>query len=202
VSDSPPHIQSPARRHKTQRLGLIALGLIATLSILGGQAPIGDLGEVGVSTRPAGTPPAEFNANWVAAEVQRVNPTLSDPELDRIGAAVMRCGERHGLDPVLVTAVLRVESGGRPWARSPKGATGLMQVMPHMFGSLEVAGNLATIESNIGVGCLILADNIRRLGEDDGILAYFWGSNIRGDRYLERVRAARAALREPRETES
>jgi hypothetical protein len=80
------------------------------------------------------------------------------------------------------------------------GAVGLMQVMPHMASPLEVAGNLTTIESNVEAGCMILADNIRRLGEEDGISAYFWGSDIRGVAYLLRVRAARAAL--DRQTES
>jgi hypothetical protein len=178
------------------------LGLIATLSVVGSRAPIGEFGAMGVSAQPTVARSGDFDEAWVASELQRVNPTLSSRELERIGAAVLRCSDRHDLDPVLVTAVLRVESGARPWVRSPKGATGLMQVMPHMFGPLEVAGNLTTIESNIEVGCLILADNIRRLGEDDGILAYFWGSEIRGDRYLERIRAARAALRASDETES
>jgi len=70
-----------------------------------------------------------------------------------------------------------------------------MQVMPYMVEGMHMAGNLTTIESNIEAGCLILADNIRRLGEDDGISAYFWGSNIRGVAYLDRVRAAHAAVR-------
>jgi hypothetical protein len=33
------------------------------------------------------------------------------------------------------------------------------------------------------------------MGEGDGILAYFWGPNIRGVAYLERVRAAQAEVR-------
>ena len=57
-----------------------------------------------------------------------------------------------------------------------------------------LAGNLATIESNIEGGCFLLADNIRRLGEEDGISAYFWGSDIRGLAYLARVRATREAV--------
>jgi hypothetical protein len=42
---------------------------------------------------------------------------------------------------------------------------------------------------------MILAGNIRRLGEEDGISAYFWGSDIRGVTYLNRVRAARERLK-------
>jgi hypothetical protein len=63
-----------------------------------------------------------------------------------------------------------------------------MQVMPHMFRALRLPGNVAHIEANIEAGCLLLADNIRRLGEDDGISAYYWGRRIRGDGYLRRVR--------------
>lgn len=127
--------------------------------------------------------------------IGQANPQLSERELQRIGAAVLRFSAKYELDPELVTAVLLVESGGRPWARSPKGAMGLMQVMPHMLAPLGFAGNMTTIESNVEAGCLILASNIRRLGEEDGISAYFWGSEIRGPGYLQRVRAARAEVR-------
>ena len=138
---------------------------------------------------------AQYDSTRVAAILQSVNPALSDDELRRIGGAVMRSSDAYRLDPQLVTAVMLVESSARPWVRSPKGAVGLMQVMPYMVEGMELAGNLATIESNIEAGCAILADNIRRLGENDGISSYFWGSDIRGVAYLDRVRAARAQVR-------
>jgi hypothetical protein len=69
-----------------------------------------------------------------------------------------------------------------------------------MAESLELSGSLAAIETNIEAGCWILADNIRRLGEEDGISAYFWGSEIRSVSYLERVREARAAIRSASES--
>jgi hypothetical protein len=72
---------------------------------------------------------------------------------------------------------------------------GLMQVMPYVARPMGMAGNFATIESNVEAGCFILASNIDRLGEEDGISAYFWGSDIRGVAYLDRVRAARAEVR-------
>ena len=133
-------------------------------------------------------------ARRIAALVRDVNPALSESEGLRIGKAVLNSSARFELDPELVTAVLLVESGGRPWVRSPKGAVGLMQVMPHMASGLQIAGNLTIIESNIEAGCSILSGNIRRLGEADGISAYFWGSEIRGVGYLDRVREARAVV--------
>lgn len=124
-----------------------------------------------------------------------INPLLSATERARIAAAVVRYSDRYGLEPELVTAVILVESHARPWVHSSKGAVGLMQVMPHMMSPMGLAGNAATIESNVEAGCSILASNIRRLGLERGISAYFWGSDIRGVAYLEKVLEARERVR-------
>lgn len=153
----------------------------------------------GVPSEPTS---ADARADQAAASVERIaaivgdaNPVLSENQRARIGRSVLRSSETHNLDPQLVTAIILVESGARPWVRSPKGAVGLMQVMPHMAEPLDLRGSLVSIEHNIEAGCFILADNIRRLGQADGISAYFWGSQIRGVAYLDRVRAARASVR-------
>ena len=49
------------------------------------------------------------------------------PDLE---AFIDRVSAREGVDAKLVRAVIEVESGYRPRARSPKGAMGLMQLMP------------------------------------------------------------------------
>jgi soluble lytic murein transglycosylase-like protein len=171
-------------RSRVALLALLAFGLLIDGPPAGGSASISD----GIADQAA-------LEQRIAEVVHGRNPTLSSGESERIGRAVVRSATKYGLDPELVTAVLIVESDGRPWAQSHKGAVGLMQVMPYMVSGMYLAGNLTTIESNIEAGCVILADNIRRLGEDDGISAYFWGSNIRGVAYLDRVRAAHAAVR-------
>ncbi len=131
----------------------------------------------------------------LVAHLRDRNSSLSVEERHRVIEAVLRSSRRHGLDPFLVTAVLLVESDARPWAMSGKGAIGLMQVMPHMVENLPLAGNLSTIESNVEAGCFILADNINRLGEDNGISSYFWGRRIRGVAYLEKVQETLAWVR-------
>lgn len=182
------------------RVGLLAL--LAGLVLSGGAGTPGSA-RVGASPHAPSSSSSQrgsLGAQEVAKLVASVNPALSESERVRIGRAVLRYSAKYALDPELVTAVLLVESSARPGAQSPKGALGLMQVMPHMIRPLGMAGNPSTIESNIEAGCWILAGNIRRLGEADGISAYFWGSEIRGVAYLERVRAARDRVR--RETHS
>ncbi|MGI9591783.1 MAG: transglycosylase SLT domain-containing protein [Myxococcota bacterium] len=127
--------------------------------------------------------------------LQGLNPGLLPDERRRIAAAVVKYSAKYELDPALVLAVISRESTARPWVRSSKGAVGLMQVMPYMQGSLLVAGNLTHVESNIEAGCMILADNIRRLGERRGISAYFWGNDVRNGSYFEAVDATRARIR-------
>ncbi len=127
----------------------------------------------------------------LAAKAPRLDPLLSG----RIAASIARCGREQALAPDLVLAVLMQESSGRPGAHSPKGAIGLMQVMPHMYEVLALPGSVAHVEANIEAGCRLLADNIRRLGEERGISTYCWGNAVGNDRYLRRVQKLRRDLR-------
>lgn len=161
-----------------------------------GADPSGKLPDVGAG--PA-TAARRVRQAWIDHALRSANPRLDGWTRGRITRSVLRCEQDQGLDPDLVLAVLLVESSARPDARSPKGAVGLMQVMPHMFRALDLPGGVAHLEANVEAGCILLADNIRRLGEAEGISAYFWGSSIGGDDYLKRVRSMRALLaRAPR----
>lgn len=70
----------------------------------------------------------------------RENPGIenrfADPDIydDLIRSA----SDRFGVPFLLIKAVIRVESAFNPWAASPKGARGLMQIMPKNFSALSV----------------------------------------------------------------
>jgi len=191
-----PATQSGLRQRRRSVLLLLGLSLILVVgrtytapSLRPAQAPLPSV---------AAPSPQEAAADALEQSLALANPSLSAGERLRIVEAIDRYSAQYGLDPDLVMAIVLVESNARPWARSPKGAVGLMQVMPHMMRPMGLAGNLATVESNIEAGCFILAHNIERLGVEKGISAYFWGSRIRGVAYLEKVLEARARVRELR----
>lgn len=164
-------------------LAILAGVLLLTEGAIGERLASLDLPSVAASGSP------ERLLQEIEGTLLEQNPSLGEAAARRIADSVMGCGREQGLAPELVLRVMVAESNLRPEARSPKGAIGLMQVMPYMFELLDLPGNPAHIETNIEAGCYILADNIRRLGEDDGILAYYWGSRIGGDGYLRRVRS-------------
>jgi soluble lytic murein transglycosylase-like protein len=78
---------------------------------------------------------------------------------------VEAAARRHGLDPELVRAVVAVESGFRPDAVSPKGAQGLMQLMPATARSLGVKDAFDPF-SNLDGGTRYLRILVTRYGGD------------------------------------
>lgn len=120
----------------------------------------------------------------------------------RILLAVHEASQDQRLDPELILAVIHVESHFSPRARSKVGAQGLMQVMPVTAGYvatrlgiwLDDDDDLYDIEKNIKIGCVFLADCIRRLGERGGLGYYYAGRHTAHyDFYCGRVAAARQA---------
>lgn len=73
------------------------------------------------------------------------------------GSEIFRAAERHGLDSLLVAAVVEAESGFRPRVLSPVGAVGLMQVMPDT-GALYGVSNLTDPRSNLDAGTRYLSE--------------------------------------------
>ena len=58
--------------------------------------------------------------------------------LDKYDRLIRFASKRHGIDFLLVKAMIKAESNFDPWAVSGKGAMGLMQIMPHNFNLLKI----------------------------------------------------------------
>lgn len=77
------------------------------------------------------------------------------------GEIIAAMSEAHGVDPLLVRAVIQVESNYRPRAKSHKGAMGLMQLMPSTAREYKVK-NPYDPKSNIAAGVKHLKGLIER----------------------------------------
>lgn len=75
-------------------------------------------------------------------------PSLSPGEFGKI---IRTASDRHGVDPDLVRAVVKVESDFNSYARSHKGAQGLMQLMPET-ARLHDVSDVYDPEENIDGG--------------------------------------------------
>ena len=88
------------------------------------------------------------------------------------GEIISAMSEAHGVDPLLVRAVIQVESNYQVRARSRKGALGLMQLMPSTARSYNVR-NPFDPRSNIEAGIKHLKSLIDRFGRVElGLAAY------------------------------
>lgn len=107
---------------------------------------------------------------------------------------------RHGLDPLLVVAVIGIESRFNPVAQSEAGAVGLMQVIPRFHGDKIAAaggGSILDPGHNIAVGARILKESIRRGGtEADGLQLYNGAAEDPTSAYAKRVQAERQRLQD------
>lgn len=78
---------------------------------------------------------------------------------------IAAAAQTHGVDPILVQALIQVESNYQPRARSHKGAMGLMQLMPGTAAAYRVT-NAYDPAQNIRAGVAYLKSLLVRFGND------------------------------------
>lgn len=104
----------------------------------------------------------------------------------RLAPLIDQHSRSRGIDPALVHAVIRAESAYRPEAVSPKGAIGLMQVMPGTGRRFGVH-DLAAPENNLKAGTAYLKHLLDRYGNVPLALAAYNAGEGAVDRHGQAI---------------
>jgi soluble lytic murein transglycosylase-like protein len=133
-------------------------------------------------------PPAvqhQTTSRWLPSSVTRFAPLVEQASF------------RHGVDANLLAIVILVESGGDPIASSPKGAMGLMQLMPATARDIARERGIPHVDArlydpayNIDFGAYYLSKQMQRFNNGDPIntveraAGAYNGGPARMDRHL------------------
>ena len=133
---------------------------------------------------------ADFIANRYRVSADFVAPVVM---------TAYQAAARSSLDPLLVLAVIAIESSFNPTAVSITGARGLMQVMPkYHMDKIALHGDesiLFTPRMNIRVGVQILQEYLRRAGEIESALQMYVGAiDDANSSYARKVMTERSLL--------
>ena len=138
--------------------------------------------ERATASNPADLPKEQAQVAYWIAKKYKVAP---EP-LAALVAEAYDIGQQTKLEPTLLLAIMAVESSFNPFAQSPVGAQGLMQVMTtiHSDKYENFGGTHAAFDpkSNLRVGAQVLQECIQRAGTLRGGLKHYVGAaNLDGD---------------------
>ncbi|MBI4893721.1 MAG: lytic transglycosylase domain-containing protein [Acidobacteria bacterium] len=121
---------------------------------------------------PTPVVPQPVASKLIAPREVNGQPAAADPHVAAINEIVEEAARANSVDPLLVHSVIRVESNYDPFAVSPKGAAGLMQLIPataRRFG----AANSFDVRENITAGVKYLKYLQDLFGDDRLALAAY-----------------------------
>lgn len=159
------------------------------------------LTDLDASDRATATDPADLPKQQAAVAYWLSKKYKVAPEpLSALVAEAYAVGAKAKLEPTLILAIMAIESGFNPFAQSPVGAQGLMQVMTKIHSDKyeNFGGKLAAFDpiTNLRVGVKVLQGCIAQAGSIEGGLKYYVGAaNMASDGgYASKVVAEYARL--------
>ena len=197
--------------------GLLVAGLIVTLfvasrianhgvqglslgSLTGASATVAAVEEI----EPEVVDVADTPSSKLSPDLQRVKAYIakryqvSAVAVEPLLASAQQTGRSVGVDPLLLVAVMAIESRFNPFAESPMGAQGLMQVIPKWHpDKVDVKtdkGAMFDPDTNIRVGALVLKEYIQSTGSVERALQQYNGSSDPTAPYANKVMAVKAQL--------
>jgi soluble lytic murein transglycosylase-like protein len=147
---------------------------------------------------PGASSPAQLEQRAVTEFIAKRYRVAQDAAAGFVATAY-QAGGAWKVDPLLILAVVAVESRYNPVAESHMGAKGLMQVIAkfHPEKLVEHGGESALLDPNVNiqVGAQILREYLRRFGETETALQMYAGAfDEPNSSYAFKVLAERARL--------
>ena len=192
--------------------GLAVFGAVAAIALLMGARPVVDQGaqpgpasavfgtirHEGISALVSTADSEKPEYRTLAIYLSRRYRVAQDATEQLVGAA-HEAGSRTGVDPLLILAVMAVESRFNPIAESVMGAKGLMQVIPRFHqDKLDALGGEESVfdpMTNIMVGARILKDAVRRGGGlMPGLQLYAGAFSDDSQQYAQKVMAEKERM--------
>jgi hypothetical protein len=151
---------------------LMAVPVAASAASAAASAPSSDAGK---QIAPLTSKQQKWVTEWLAKRYR-----VASDATDMLVSTAYLTAREVNIDPLLILAVMAIESGFNPFAESPMGAQGLMQVMSkvHKDRFEEMGGTKAALNpvANIRVGAQILKDYVSRTGSIEGGLKTYVGA--------------------------
>lgn len=188
-------VQVPAHRLRQERRNLMVFATVAAalalvlswqvISSAAAPAAVAAAPEAPAQARaelpaPALVPAEDVRRHRRIAEHLSRRYLVSADAIEEMVAAAHHAADRVRLDPLLILAVMAVESRFNPVAESVAGAKGLMQVIPkyHPEKFEPLGGEKAVLDprANILVGALIIREYLNRTGDLTAALQLYNGA--------------------------